>query len=329
MSKKIIAKLFNYAAREGAKKLIIEGKSQELSLHYHFPDGEERCFSLPKKIEKNLSQTLREILALAPDELTAKKYCKVEDKNYQLNFYLTIAPTSDGEKIIINIVPRDEKALRLKRLGLQKNDLQSLQKALRLRSGLIILSSPATQGKSTVLYSLITELNTPERSLYFLGANTKNKINGLNVMAGSRNNWEKVLTIDSDIIFAEMADGANLDLAIRAASTGRLVVITLPANSVWEVLLSYLKLNLPLKLKLDYLKLILNSRVAPLKTDKRGQIGLFEVLTLSPALKKFISAAGSDSQKKLFWEKLSRLAIKEGYEPLSYDHQKKIKNGLL
>ncbi|MFA5131339.1 MAG: ATPase, T2SS/T4P/T4SS family [Patescibacteria group bacterium] len=329
MSKKIIAKLFNYASREGAKKLIIEGKAQDLALHYHFPDGEERRFSLPKKIEKNLSQAIREILALAPDELTAKKYCKVEDKNYRLNFYLTIVPTSEGEKIIINIIPQNDKKFGLKQLGLQKNDLLSLQKALRHPSGLIILSSPAEQGKSTVLSSLITELNTPERSLYFLGASTKNKINGLNTLTETRSNWEKVLTIDSDIIFAEMTDSANLDLAVRAASTGRLAVITMSAQSVWEVLLNYLKLKLPLRLKLDSLKLILNSRIAPLKTDKRGQIGLFEVLVLSQKIKKFISEAAGDGPKKLFWEKLSRLALKEGYEPLSFDHQKKIKNGLL
>lgn len=62
MSKKIISNLFNYAAREGAKGLVIEGAPERIALNYHFPDGEERSFGLPKKLEKDLSLALRQVL---------------------------------------------------------------------------------------------------------------------------------------------------------------------------------------------------------------------------------------------------------------------------
>ncbi|MEI6528849.1 MAG: ATPase, T2SS/T4P/T4SS family [Candidatus Falkowbacteria bacterium] len=339
MSKKIIKNLFNYAAREGAKDLIIEGVPEKIALHYRFADGEERSFGLPKKLEKDLSLALRQILKLAPDELTTKKYCKIEDKNYQLTFYLTISPSGSGEKIIINIIPKNSHLLRLKQLGFGTQSLKLIQRALKRESGLILISSPQGQGKSMTLYSLLQELNSPKRNIYFIGNRLEYELEGVNNLAVSNSNWEKVMNHDSDIIVTEINTEEDFKNASTAAATGRLVLATITANSVWEVLLAYLKLKQPLKLKLDSLKLIINQRLAPLKRAnnktkrtvrvKRREIGLFEILELSPAIKNFLSDSAIDKTKEKFWEKLGRLALGEGYEPLSHDHQKKTKNGLL
>ena len=328
MSKKIITNLFNYAAQEGAHSLIIEGRPDKVALNYRFAGEEERSFGLPKKLEKDLSSALRQVLSLAPDELATKKYCKIEDKNYRLTFHLSIMPGLNGEKIIINIINKNNKLFRLKQLGLQKNDLKKIQAALKSRSGLILLSSPHGQGKSTTLYSLLQELDTDKLGLYFLGPKLEHPLAGVNNLAASPSNWAKVLTIDSDVIVSEIKNEADLTSAITAANTGRLVFGTLTASSVWEVLLAYLKLKLPLKLKLNSLKMIINQRVAALlRSHRRREIGLFEILSITPNIKKFLLETKPDKQKGDFWEKLGRLAMKEGYEPLSFDQQKKAKTG--
>lgn len=339
MSKKIIKSLFNYAAREGAKDLIIEGVPERIDLNYRFEDGEERSFGLPKKLEKDLSLALRQILKLAPDELTTKKYCKIEDKNFQLTFYLTISPSGSGEKIIINIIPKSPHLLRLKQLGIERQSLKLIEKALKRKSGLILVSSPHGQGKSMTLYSLLQELNTPDRNIYFIGNRLEHEISGVNNLPISNNNWQKIMNHDSDIIVSEISTEEDFKNASAAAATGRLVLASITANSVWEVLLAYLKLKQPLKLKLDSLRLIINQRLAPLKRAslktkrtkriKRHEIGLFEVFELSPTIKHYIDDAAADKNKDKFWEKLGRLALKEGYEPISFDHKKKTKNGLL
>ncbi len=330
MSKKIISNLFNYAAREGAKSLVIESDLKNIALNYHFDGGEERSFGLPKKLEKELSLALRQVLRLAPDELSTKKYCKIEDDDYRLTFYLTILPGTSGEKIIINIIPKNNKLYRLKQLGLQKKDLTKIQSFLRKPSGLILLSSPQGQGKSTTLYSLLQELNTASRSLYFLGPKLEHDLDGINNLSATKNNWTKVLSTDSDVIVSEVKTDDDLKNVVLAANSGRLVLATVTANSVWEVLLTYLKLKLPLKLKLDSLKLILNQRVASLaRTKKRETIGLFEILALTPTLKAFLLETKPEKLKEKFWEKLGRLALQEGYEPLSFDKNRKIKTGII
>ena len=339
MNKKILSNLLNYATRAGAKNLVIEKSPEKISLNYHFANNQKRSFCLPKKLEKNLSSALRQVLKLAPDELTTKKYCKIEDKTCQSTFYLTVTPTISGEKIIINIIPKDKQAWQLKQLGLQNKNLKTIQKTLRERGGLILISSPDGQGKGTTLSSLLQEINTPERSLYFLGDNRDYDLDGINNLTATYNNWQKVLNLDSDVIATEINTEDDFKMVTLAAITGRLVLATITANSVWETLLFYLKLKLPLKLKLDSLKLILNQRVFPLKrtpkknirtkANKRQGIGLFEVLKLTPDLKKYLLETENDKVKNKFWEKLGRLAIKDGYEPLVADQKKKIKDGLI
>lgn len=330
MSKKIIRNLFKYAAREGAKSLVIENDLKNIALNYHFDGDEERSFGLPKKLEKELSLALRQVLRLAPDELSTKKYCKIEDKDYRLTFYLTILPGVNGEKIIINIIPKNNKFYRLKQLGLQKKDLTRVKNVLRKSSGLVLLSSPQSQGKSTTLYSLLQELNTASRSLYFLGPKLEHDLAGINNLTANKSNWTKILNTDSDIIACEIKTEEDFKNALLAANSGRLVLATITANSVWEVLLIFLKIKLPLKLKLDSLKLILNQRIVSLaRTKKRKVIGLFEVLTFTPALKNFLLETKPEKLKEKFWEKLGQLALKEGYEPLSFDKNKKTKTGII
>lgn len=339
MSKKIISNIFNYAVQEGAKDLIIESNPKKVNISYLFSGGEERSFDLPKKLENDLGSSLRQVLKLAPEDLVAKKYCKIRNKSGHFNFYLTIISSSTGEKMIINISPRENRLLRLKQLGMQRQEIKTMQTALRRRSGLILISSPLDQGKSTTLYAVLKELNTENRSLYFLGDDPEYHFDNINCLANTRNNWDKLLCLDSDIIVTDITKESDLKKSLTAAATGRLVISTINANSVWEVLLAILKVKLPLKLKLDCLSLITNQRVVPLKrnnlkktykkTSRRKNIGIFEILTLIPKIKKYILEKEDTEMKKSFWENLNHLALKNGHEPLSYDQKKKIKNGLI
>lgn len=339
MSKKIISNIFNYAVQEGVKDMVIEKLPKKISINYLFPDGEERAFTLPEKLEEELRATLRQVISLAPDDLTVKKYCKLKNKSGYFNFYLTILPSRNGEKMIVNLVPKENKSLRLKQLGLQSKDVKVLQAAIKHHSGLILIGSPAGQGKGTTLYSLLQELDTIGRSSYFLGDGLEYHLDNINCLTNTKNNWNRVLNLDSDVIITEIGKEEDLNNTFMAAATGRLILATINANSVWEIMLAVLKLKFPLKLKLDSLRLITNQRVVPLershlkmayrKANERQNIGLFELLTVSPTIKKFLLKEEGNKAKENFWKNLSRLALKNGYEPLGYDKQKKIKNGLI
>lgn len=316
MSKKLIRQLFGYAQSIGANDLVIESAAEKLLLNYYFADGRDHSFSLPKKLEKNLLANLRQLLEIAPGELTAKKYCRLKDGNFQSTFYLTILPNKNSEKIIINLINRPLKLWRLSQLGLQAPALKTIKNILKKPRGLILVSAPGLEGKSATAHALIQELDPSALNIYVLKNQAAPEIAGINYLDLSKTNREALLRHDSDVIMLdEIIDEETLAWAVRTAASGRLVIGTLKANNSWEVLTKIMALSLPLKLKLDSLKIIINQRIVRLKKkpnakqkNKRSEIGVFEILEPND---KMIKSAGSD------------------FKPLAHDLKKKLKEGLI
>jgi len=201
---------------------------------------------------------------------------------------LTILPAENNERIIINLINRPKRLFRLNQLGLQTADLRDLKKILKLRSGLIIISSPPGGGKSATLYSLLNALKPPELNIYLLSASELD-LPGINQIKPSALNWEKINNHDSDIIGVDdLNEDWVLTNAFKAAAAGRLVLGTMTAENVQEVQTKINQIKLPVKLKMASLRIIINQRLAKLKRpqpkskDKRTEIGLFEILKLSP-----------------------------------------------
>jgi len=337
MSKKILHNLLGYAAKEGAKKIIIAGSENNFSFNCRFPDETEQSFVLPKKLEKDLTDNLRKLLEIAPGDLAQQKYCKINHKNYNLSFHVSIIPDKHNEKIIINIITQNNRLWRLKQIGLPRTSLKQVQETLKSHSGLVIISSPDAQGKSTTLYSLLQELNKDNLDVYFFEKYPKHDIPGINVLDFNQQNFNKILNNDSNIIAREdIKDKNNLIEIFKVANSGRLVIISMKANNVWEILSIILNLDLPLKLKLDSLKLIINQRIIDLKRseriklkNRRQEIGVFESLKINKEIKDFIIKTNETKQKDKFWQNLQAVALQNGFHPLAEDLKRKIKEGLV
>lgn len=330
-----MSSLFNFAKQEKAERIVISGSEKGPACRCHLPDGEEAIFNLPKKLESDLVGNLRRLLKIAPDELTSGKYCKLRDKNHDFNFQLSIVPDKFGEKIIINIIREEQMPWSLNQLGFPKNSLEAVKKASRARSGLIIISSPERQGRSSTLQAILNQLNQEDKNIYFLGR-AQFQPQGINFLDDRPENWERVLKHDSDIIALEIEDEEALTLrrAGLAAATGRLVIITLPAINTLQALYKLLTSGLPLKLILDNLKLITGQELNALKRatktkNKRQRIGAFEIFSPAAEIKAYILKNKDELNNRKFWEDLFQLATENGYSPLKLDKQQKKRAGLI
>ncbi len=343
MSHKIISQLFRLAKQEGAHGLVIESGLDHLALDYHFPDGAKKSFALPKKLEKELLDSLRQLIKVAPGELAAKKYCKINDKTHGAAFYVTILSGTYGEKIIINLVEKKPRLWYLKQLGCSQAILKNLSTGLKMRSGLILVSGPALSGKSATLYSCLKEVNTHDKNIYLLDERPEEVISGVNILNPTSANWDKILQHDCEVIaVGDLDQDENLEYAVRAAATGRLVLGAITADNVWATFQKILALPLPLSLKLDSLKIMTSQRLAKMKRQPRPRaknqrqfIALFELLKLTPTLKKFIldhaDALETRSSKitDRFWKQLATLAVKEGFVPLTAELKRRRQEGIL
>ncbi len=161
---------------------------------------------------------------------------KVDGKNVDLR--LSILPTVYGEKVVIRILGGSSGALSRDQLGLSKANEILFDKITKSPNGIILVSGPTGSGKTTTLYSLLKEVNTPEVNIITVEDPVEYKLDGVNqVQVNTKagltfaSGLRSILRQDPDIIMiGEIRDSETAQIAIRASITGHLVLSTIHTN---------------------------------------------------------------------------------------------------
>jgi type IV pilus assembly protein PilB len=166
-----------------------------------------------------------------------------------VDFRVSILPSVFGESVVIRILDREAittgvSALRLERLGFNEEDLKRFRRAITRPYGMVLVTGPTGSGKTTTLYAAITELNIKDDKLitiedpveYQLSGVVQIPVNekkGLTFARGLRS----ILRHDPDkIMVGEIRDGETAQIAIQSSLTGHLVLTTVHANNVFDVI---------------------------------------------------------------------------------------------
>ncbi len=166
-----------------------------------------------------------------------------------VDFRVSILPSVFGESVVIRILDRDAitagvSSLRLDRLGFNEEDLKRFRRAITRPYGMVLVTGPTGSGKTTTLYAAISEMNTKEDKLitiedpveYQLAGIVQIPVNekkGLTFARGLRS----ILRHDPDkIMVGEIRDSETAQIAIQSALTGHLVLTTVHANNVFDVI---------------------------------------------------------------------------------------------
>ncbi len=173
--------------------------------------------------------------------------------NKALDLRVSTLPTVHGEKIVMRIVDKSKKIPDLMDLGIEWHNKVLLEKALALPNGIILTSWPTGSGKSTTLYSCLSNLNKPDVNIMTLEDPVESQIDGLNqsqmfpdIGYNFAYGLRTALRQDPDIIMVwEIRDHETINVAIEAALTGHLVVSTIHTNSAAETLTRILNMGIP------------------------------------------------------------------------------------
>lgn len=166
-----------------------------------------------------------------------------------VDFRVSILPSVFGESVVIRILDRDSIAtgvsdLKLERIGFNPEDLKRFRKAITRPYGMVLVTGPTGSGKTTTLYAAISEMNTLEDKLitiedpveYQLSGVVQIPVNekkGVTFARGLRS----ILRHDPDkIMVGEIRDAETAQIAIQSALTGHLVLTTVHANNVFDVI---------------------------------------------------------------------------------------------
>jgi type IV pilus assembly protein PilB len=194
----------------------------------------------------------------------------------ELDIRVSILPTLFGEKVVMRLLDKSNLQLDMSKLGFDPQNLKDFQEAIHKPYGMILITGPTGSGKSTTLYSGLSELNKPDVNIStaedpveynLVGINqvqVRDQI-GLNFAACLRS----FLRQDPDIIMVgEIRDLETAQIAIKASLTGHLVLSTLHTNDCPATVDRLLNMGVEPFLLTSSINLILAQRLVRKICDK-------------------------------------------------------------
>lgn len=161
---------------------------------------------------------------------------KIEKK--EINVRVSTIPTIYGENLVLRLLDMSSGIYMLDRLGMSDKDREKIDLAIRKPYGMILSTGPTGSGKSTSLYSILNEINTPEINIITLEDPVEYRIDSirqvqLNRRAGMTfaSGLRSILRQDPDVIMVgEIRDGETAGIGVQAALTGHRVFSTIHTN---------------------------------------------------------------------------------------------------
>jgi len=238
---RLINSIFIQAIEHRASDIHIEPTENYVRVRYRIDGMLQEIMTLPKKIRSAMVSRVKIIANMDIAEKRAPQDGRIMLKLGSQKFDLRVStlPTVYGEKIVIRILDKGSmKNFRLENVGFDQQSLSVFREVLRSSSGMLLITGPTGSGKTTTLYAALNEINTVEKNIITIEDPVEYTLEGINqtqvnpkakmtFAAGLR----AVLRQDPDVILVgEIRDSETAEIAIKAATTGHLVLSTLHTN---------------------------------------------------------------------------------------------------
>lgn len=153
----------------------------------------------------------------------------------EVDFRVNVLPTSLGEKIVLRILDKNLEVHGMDKLGFEPKSLANLKESCERPHGMILACGPTGSGKTTTLYSILKHIDTPGKNIITVEDPVEFQVKGLNqvniraeVGLTFPSSLRAILRQDPDVILiGEVRDAETLDIAVKAALTGHLVLTSL------------------------------------------------------------------------------------------------------
>ena len=163
---------------------------------------------------------------------------KLRASGAEMDFRVNSMPTLWGEKIVLRLLSQGNLQLNLMKLGFETRQLEVFKKGIHSSNGMVLVTGPTGSGKTTTLYSALSELNQVSENISTAEDPVEYNLEGVNQVQVQKDAGltfpsvlRALLRQDPDIILVgEIRDLETAEVAIQAALTGHLVLSTLHTN---------------------------------------------------------------------------------------------------
>ncbi|HAH20922.1 MAG TPA: type II secretion system protein GspE, partial [Candidatus Omnitrophica bacterium] len=174
-------------------------------------------------------------LNIAEHRLPQDGRFKMKIGSGEVDFRVSVLPTVLGEKVVLRILDKSQLNLDIERLGFQEKALSELKECALKPYGMVLATGPTGSGKTTTLYSLIKLIDRPKINIVTVEDPVEFQIPGINqvnvqpeIGLSFASALRSILRQDPNVIMiGEIRDSQTVDIAIKSALTGHLVLSTL------------------------------------------------------------------------------------------------------
>ncbi|MCA8956031.1 MAG: Flp pilus assembly complex ATPase component TadA [Planctomycetes bacterium] len=237
---KMVNKIIVDAVQSGVSDIHIEPFEKRVLVRYRKDGRMNEVMALPKRMQNSVTSRIKIMSKLDIAERNRPQDGKFQMKlgNKAIDFRVSILPVVWGEKTVFRILDSTNLAGDIRTLGFEQKCLDDYLWACSAPYGMILVTGPTGSGKSTTLYSAVRHIADPEINLVTVEDPVEYTLEGINqvpvnpkrglTFAGA---LRSILRQDPDVVLlGEIRDKETLEIAVKAALTGHLVLSTLHTN---------------------------------------------------------------------------------------------------
>ena len=229
------------AIKKGASDIHVEPYEKDFRVRFRIDGVLYEVMKPPMKLRNAITSRLKIMSSLDISERRLPQDGRIKLKlggGKEMDFRVSVCPTLFGEKVVMRLLDKSNLQLDMTKLGFEVGPLKFFKDSIDRPYGMVLVTGPTGSGKTTTLYSALSELNKVTDNIStaedpvefnFMGINQVQMHDdiGLNFAAALRS----FLRQDPDIIMiGEIRDFETAEIGVKAALTGHLVLSTLHTN---------------------------------------------------------------------------------------------------
>ncbi len=237
---RIVNQIMTQAMSMRASDIHIEPFESHLKVRYRIDGVIHEVESPPQQMTAAVLSRVKLMarLNIAERRLPQDGRIQLKAQGKEIDMRVSTVPTMHGESVVMRLLDKHSVKLDLNSLGFTIENYDRIQKELAQPHGVVLVTGPTGSGKTTTLYSALTQMNTPENKVLTVEDPVEYELEGINQIQANpkigltfSDALRSIVRQDPDIIMiGEMRDVETARIAIQSALTGHLVLSTIHTN---------------------------------------------------------------------------------------------------